>query len=251
MRNTKYFPWTFARKSWNLFTDISRNLSGQQGNFNGVKMSIWSSPTFQNWIEESTPELKKWFEEEIKFLKENIKPGSRILDVGCGFGRHVEILAPFCDEVVGIDNNDNMVKRSEEKLAGLINVKIILEDAKKMDFEDNYFDYVICMTNTFGNLADKKIEALKEMKRVCKEGGKIFLSVFSDKAFAARLKSYKKVNFIITKIDGSTFHLYNEVVSEQFTKQELKDIFESAGLEAEIIELTPIGYICVTTKPQT
>ena len=57
---------------------------------------------------------------------------------------------------------------------------------KKLHFSDDIFDYVICMTNTFGNLGDIKLDVLKEMKRVCKKNGKIFIGVYSEKAFDVR-----------------------------------------------------------------
>ena len=57
--------------------------------------NFFSKPFFKTWLKQSSSEIKEWFQKEIEYLKKNIKPKSKILDVGCGFGRHIKILAPF------------------------------------------------------------------------------------------------------------------------------------------------------------
>jgi ubiquinone/menaquinone biosynthesis C-methylase UbiE len=93
-----------------------------------------------------------------------------------------------------------------------------------MHFEDNIFDYVLCLGNTFGNFGKNKYKILREMKRVTKNNGKIILSVYSEKALPERIKGYKKVGV------------------------KIKKIFKKAGLNAKIIELNPISYICEAIK---
>ena len=64
--------------------------------------SFFSTPLFEKWLREAPPELKQWFKEEIEWLKESIPSNSRILDVGCGFGRHLKILANSSRKLFGI-----------------------------------------------------------------------------------------------------------------------------------------------------
>ena len=135
---------------------------------------FFSKPYFEIWLKQAHPKIKDWFQKEIEYLKKNIKPNSKILDVGCGFGRHIEILAGFSKEVVGIDNNSDMIRKAKDRLSNFKNVKLFLQDAQNLDFEDDYFDYIICLTNTFGNFPDIKEKVLKEMKRVCKIIGSSF-----------------------------------------------------------------------------
>ena len=147
-----------------------------------MNQKFFSKPFFEVWLNQAHPKIKEWFQKEIAYLKKNIRPNSKILDVGCGFGRHIEIIADFSKEVVGIDNNSDMIEKAKDRLSNFKNVKLFEQDAQKLDFEDDYFDYVICMTNTFGDFPKIKENVLKEIKRVCKKDGKIIISVYNDKS---------------------------------------------------------------------
>ncbi len=212
--------------------------------------SFWAKTTYEIWLEQATPEIKDWFQRELRYLKKNIKPNSKILDIGCGFGRHIQILANFSKEVVGVDNERSMIKKARKKLGDLGNVRLFLQDVKKLNFDDCSFDYVICMTGTFGNLLDKKLDTLKEMKRVCKNGGKIIISVYSEKALKTRLESYKKVDLPIIKIKGGTIYAEEGFISEQFTKPQLEKLFNSTDLKVKILKLNNISYICEAIKKE-
>jgi len=111
--------------------------------------NFFSKNFFENWLNEASPEIKDWFQKEADYLKERIKPNSTILDVGCGFGRHIQLFSSFSKEVVGIDNDNVMVGKAREILKNFDNVRLFLQDAEKMEFPDGTFDYVICANNYF------------------------------------------------------------------------------------------------------
>lgn len=213
-----------------------------------MNQKFFSKPFFEVWLNQAHPKIKDYFEKEIAYLKKNIKPNSKILDIGCGFGRHIEIIADFSKEVIGIDNNSDMIKKSKDRLSNFKNVKLFVQDAKKLDFEDDYFDYVICITNTFGNFPSIKENVLKEMKRVCKNDGKIIISVYNDNALSNRLKSYKKVDLHITKIRDEIVYTKEGLISEQFSKPQLKELFDKLKLRSKILELNAISFLCELQK---
>ena len=209
---------------------------------------FFSKPFFEVWLNQAHPKIKDWFQKEIVYLNKNIKPNSKILDIGCGFGRHIEIIADFSKEVIGIDDNPNMIKKAKDRLSNFKNVKLFLQNAQKLDFEDNYFDYVICLTNTFGDFPELKEKALKEMKRVCKKDGKIIISVYNDKALEIRKKDYEKVGLHITKIKNNIIYTEEGLISEQFSKPQLKELFDKLNLKSKILELNAISFLCELQK---
>jgi len=211
---------------------------------------FFSKPFFEKWIRDAAPEIKDWFQKEIEYLQNNIKPNSKILDVGCGFGRHIQILASFSKKIIGIDNDEIMIRKAEQNLSNFDNVKLLLQEAGKLSFTDNSFDYVICMTNTFGNFPNIRLDVLREMKRVCKKGGKIIISVYSERALEIRKKDYEKVGLHITKFENGIIYTEEGLISEQFTKPQLEELFNSFGLETKIIALNPISYVCEAIKEE-
>jgi ubiquinone/menaquinone biosynthesis C-methylase UbiE len=210
--------------------------------------NFFSKPYFQEWINRASPEIKEWFLKEAEYLKHNIKPNSVVLEVGCGYGRQMKKLVKSAKRVVGIDNDVTMVKKARKNMAKFKNAKILFQDAKKMDFADNNFDYVLCLNNTFGNFSGSKRVILKEMKRVCKIGGRIIISVYSENAFVVRKKNYEKIGLHIKKIENNTIYTKEGLISEQFTKDRLIKIFKEANMDVNIKNLNSISYICSAKK---
>ena len=103
------------------------------------------------------------------------------------------------------------------------------------------------MTNTFGNLPSIKLNVLKEMRRVCRKGGKVIVSVYSEKSLDLRVKSYKKVGVEILKIEEGVVYARG-FISEQFSKEELENLFKKFFQEVRIVELTPFSYLCEAIK---
>lgn len=199
---------------------------------------------WQNYIKNSDPLIKGWLRKENNYLKKNIRKGSVVLDVGCGFGRNTGVIANIAEKIIGIDNNEPLCEKIVKKLLKFKNVEFFCENAEKMHFPDNTFDYVICMGNTFGDFAQNKSKILKEMKRVAKKGGKIIISVYSEKALSIRQKEYSRIGIKIKKISNGTIYTNNHLILEQFDKKKLQDIFNLAKLKVKIIKLNPISYLC-------
>jgi ubiquinone/menaquinone biosynthesis C-methylase UbiE len=122
-------------------------------------------------------------------------------------------------------------------------------DAKNLDFDNNIFDYVICML-TFVNFEENKKKILGEMKRVLKKEGEIILSVYHENAFNERIKIYKKIGTPIEKVVKTKVFFKKPfgVNSEQFSLKELKEIFYETRLKVIEIKKKGIGYLCRLKK---
>ena len=69
----------------------------------------------------------------------------RVLEIGCGTGRHTQRLARDGHEVVGIDLSKGMLKIAHQKLSGFDNVRLIEGDLFSLNLTDlDQFDLVIC-----------------------------------------------------------------------------------------------------------
>jgi len=205
-------------------------------------------PYLSRWLTKAPPALKDFLEKENEYLKNNIKPNSNILDVGCGFGRNIKVLVGNAKEIIGIDYDKEVLEVAKKELKEYKNVKLFLEDAKNMHFKDNIFDCVICMGNTFGDMPTIKLQVLNEIKRVTKKGGKIIISVFSKDALDAQTEGLKAAGFKIINIKNGVIYAKQGLATEQFTKSQLKNLFDSIHLRVDVIKLTPISYLCEATK---
>ncbi|MEK6833128.1 MAG: class I SAM-dependent methyltransferase, partial [Nanoarchaeota archaeon] len=204
---------------------------------------------FEKMINDQAPELiQEFLDGEIEFISEHIKPNSSILEIGCGYGRLLKIMAKKSKQLVGIDFSNRMVELSKKNLEGKENVDIQLMEADKLTFNDNFFDYVVCLDNSFGNMPKIELDVLKEMKRVCKNGGEIIISVFSENAKDVQRENYERIGLTNIKDDGKAIHTAEGFYSRRFAKEELKSLFNNAGLEPEIVKICPINYIAYAPK---
>ena len=196
------------------------------------------------------PLISDFVKKETYWLLQNIKNNSIVLDIGCGWGKDLKATAKIIKKGIGIDWDSGIIKEAERNLAKFNNIEVFCENAEKTPFKENTFDYAFVLGNTFGDFGKSKYRILKEIKRVLKNSGKIIISVYSERALAARKKGYKKVGWEIIKINkgGTVFIKEGKIISEQFSKEKLKRILNEEGLDCKIIELNPISYICIGTK---
>ncbi|PKK83611.1 MAG: cyclopropane-fatty-acyl-phospholipid synthase [candidate division Zixibacteria bacterium HGW-Zixibacteria-1] len=125
---------------------------------------------------------------EVDFIIEElaIKPGSRILDIGCGTGRHSVELARRGYKMTGVDWSSGMLamaKKAAEK-AG-VEVELIQCDAAKYKAADK-FDAAICLCEgAFALLGkdddplERDLAVLLNINRALKLSGKFVLTTLN------------------------------------------------------------------------
>lgn len=110
-----------------------------------------------------------------------IKSGAKVLDIAGGTGdmtRGFKQIVGNSGEVWHTDINSSMLKVGRDRLfdEGIITPQCLC-DAEKLPFADGYFD-AVCVSFGLRNMTHKDL-ALKEMQRVLKPGGILFILEFS------------------------------------------------------------------------
>lgn len=189
-----------------------------------------------------------WFRKEKKYLEANLFQNSKVLDVGCGNGRTIFNILDITDNTTGIDNDEKSVNEARKNFSTHPNIKIIKAEAEKLPFKDGQFDFAIC-TATFGNFGNQKEKVLREMKRVLNKNGKIIISVYSEKALGERLKAYKAAKIKVLENNNGNLLLEGNTISEQFSLDELLEIFRKVGLRVDDVKKLRIAYLCTLSIP--
>lgn len=107
------------------------------------------------------------------YLLDHLRPGMRVLDVGCGPGSITcdlaERVAP--GTVVGIDRSEDALTEARRTAAarGVAGASFDVGDVYHLDFDDDSFD-VVHAHQVLQHLVHP-VAALREMRRVCRPGG--------------------------------------------------------------------------------
>jgi arsenite methyltransferase len=119
-----------------------------------------------------------------------LRPGQRVLDVGCGAGMDSLIAARMVGaegHVIGVDMTEAMLEKARRSAAGMTNVEFHLGVAESLPVASESVNVVI--SNGVLNLTPDKLAALREMARVLVPGGRLQLGdILVDRPLSEKAK---------------------------------------------------------------
>jgi ubiquinone/menaquinone biosynthesis C-methylase UbiE len=128
-----------------------------------------------------------------------LKPGERVLDLGCGAGWATRLLAQLVSggersgQVIGLDVSDEMVRRARGASTQYDNVLFVVGSAQQIPWEENFFDKVLSV-ESFYYYGDQD-GALDELFRVIAPRGELFIliNLYRDNHYSLRWVDELKV----------------------------------------------------------
>jgi ubiquinone/menaquinone biosynthesis C-methylase UbiE len=179
--------------------------------------------------------------------------GGKLLNIGCAHGPD---FLPFKDkfELWGLDSSSRMISlalKHSDKFK--FKASLLVADAVSLPFQDRSFDWIISVA-AYHHILDKqgRLQAFRELRRVLKPGGEVFLTVWNrwQKDFIGKGKEV----IVPWKIQNKQLmrHYY------LFTYPEITKLLKSAGLAVmrtypESNYRFPVKYfsrnICVLARP--
>jgi len=162
----------------------------------------------------------------------------KVLEVGIGTGRNIPYY-PDNVELTGIDFSPKMVEIARGKAKNRKNVKILEMDAENMDFTDNSFDTVV--TSCVFCSVPNPVKGLKEIRRVCKNDGKILM--------LEHVRSQKKVvGELMDVFNFIPLNIYGANINRETYQNLLKAGFQPENIEVENVWLDIVKLIRINNK---
>lgn len=141
----------------------------------------------------------------LKFPK--VTPGERILDLGCGDGRHLKFLSQLGFTVTGVEISQKICELLQDRFSSFeAPIKISVGHAAHLDFADNTFDRLLAWNSCYYmSMTGPDFDShVAEMARVLKPQGWITVSI------------PKKTNFIFEHSSGETHPGYRVIRDDYF-----------------------------------
>ena len=194
----------------------------------------------------------KGTEQEVDFLVDALalEPGMRVLDVGCGPGRHAHALAARGIDVHGVDISQRFVDLAAAGARPTATFERL--DARQLTFDAEFDAAVSLCQGAFGLVgpgpgADEAV--LEGMVRAVGPGGRIAVSAFSS-YFAVKYQTDATFDAGTATVHESTevrdpagTPIAAELHTTCYTPRELGFLAERAGLEVEgIWSVEPGAY---------
>jgi len=166
---------------------------------------------------------------EMTVALAQIKPGDKVLEVGCGTGTlsmAAKTRVGPLGEVYGIDAAPEMIEVARKK-ASQANMDVVFREGQieNISFPDNQFDVVLCSFMVFVITNDIRRKGFQEIHRTLKPNGQLLVLDFSPPA-----------NILLS-------HLVTLIFGRQHTLQRILPIMEEAGFKDIEIRETNLAVL--------
>ena len=179
----------------------------------------------------------KWRKKVVALVAE--KNPENILDIATGTGDLAILMtSTLAKKIVGLDLSVGMLEVGKKKIATQNlsdKIEMVVGDSENIPFPDNYFDRV---SVAFGlrNMTHKD-QALSEMRRVLKPGGKLLVLEFSKVASPLQkpydVYSFKVLPWLGQKIanDADSYRYLAESIRMHPDQETLKGMMQEVGFD--------------------
>lgn len=177
-------------------------------------MKSWYEELFTDYaVKYDQESFTKGTLQEVDFIEQEIRRDKkvRILDVGCGTGRHAIELARRGYRVTGLDLSPSQLKRAREKAreAG-VSVEFIRKDARSFDFKGRFGLVIMLCEGGFSLMEtdEMNFRILENCAKSLRKRGRFIFSTLN--AFYPLVRSLKKIlneGSVGTKTTGITFDI--------------------------------------------
>jgi len=177
-------------------------------------------------------------ERVVAFLAQNYKDIERnaslkALDIGCGSGRHINLLLNYGINAFGVDHLEEGCKWSREILQDRNAAGDIYCGDFYNYYENETFDIIICFGVIFLMNIEKIQEWLIDIHRIMKNSARMIINFKTDEdCLYGKGKQLDEYSFLLDESAGP----YSSLVCSFFSHDRAKELLMTAGFSIENVE---------------
>ncbi len=182
------------------------------------------------------PEVQAFLRKETDLIRQLVVDGMRVIDFGCGTGRHLAMLEDSLTLGVGVDYQRTYIAEAFRRRPST-HLHFVVADAAAVPIATT-FDIAICLTNSWGTMTDK-LAVLAEMRRLSPEPQTRFITVSSESSVVSLSEWYARLGLEVVEVTPEYILTDGGFRSEHFTEPRIRQLVG----DCVVRPITEIGYL--------
>lgn len=216
-----------------------------------------SGDRLRRCYELAPPRVRAYLEAEIRTVLGRMPPSACVLELGCGYGRVLERLAPRARFLVGIDTSIESLRLPRSAGAARPGAALLQMDAARLGFCTGAFDLTVCIQNGISAFGIEPVTLLREAVRVTRPGGIVLVSSYAARFWKDRLRWFEAqaAHGLVGPIDPHATGEGVIVCTDGFratttTPDEFERLAARLGLVPRIFEVQGSSLFCEIRVPE-
>ncbi|MFW9960469.1 MAG: class I SAM-dependent methyltransferase [Candidatus Thorarchaeota archaeon] len=131
--------------------------------------------------------VKQYLQAEIDYVLQHINSSDTVIELGCGYGRVMKQIQPYCAIRIGIDASLESLELARDFTGHKSNCILIQTRAECLPLRNDSVDKVVCIQNGISAFKVDPLTLVKESIRITRKGGLCLFSSYSDDFWEERL----------------------------------------------------------------
>lgn len=123
-----------------------------------------------------------------EIVSDLIESEDTVLECACGTGLLSAVIAPKCRRLIATDFSEKMLKKAEKNCRAFRNITYAQADLIALSCPDGSFDKVVA--GNVIHLLDNPLTALRELNRVCKDGGMLIIPTYMNQDDKGKISGF-------------------------------------------------------------
>ena len=213
-----------------------------------------SAERLRSCYELAPPEVQAYLDAEVRHILASIRPGARVLELGCGYGRVLGALVARSGWLAGVDLSLSSLALARRQSLGRSGVALAQMNVAAMAFRPAAFDLICCPQNGISAFHVDQRALIASTLRLVAPGGRALFFSYADAFWPHRLAWFRiqAAHGLVGEIDESATGNGTIVCNDGFKATTIRpesflELTRGLGTSVAVSVLDGSSVVCTIT----